>query len=256
MVETGRTTIVLECGHTKRVRLPDTSPSGLVIPDCRFQWFCISCSGWFAKREICTSFSGYTTNPALCRACNAPHSLHAAPPPQEKLINTSVRKSWDAHFMNIAREVASMGTCSRRQVGCVLITSDRRIAATGFNGVPPGWPHCRGEGGKKCPGASAESGSRLDECYANHAEINALLNCADVTNARTCYVTCSPCISCVKALLCTRITTIIFGNDYPHKAAAELWQRHPLIRTTEQVERKWIHFDPKTETSTEYIALI
>jgi dCMP deaminase len=44
-------------------------------------------------------------------------------------------------MLEIARVVSMRGTCSRAQVGCV-ITKDGRILSLGYNGSPPGQPHC------------------------------------------------------------------------------------------------------------------
>ena len=51
------------------------------------------------------------------------------------------RPSWDEYFMTLATEVATRTTCLRRGVGA-LIVKDRRILATGYNGVPTGLAHC------------------------------------------------------------------------------------------------------------------
>lgn len=45
------------------------------------------------------------------------------------------RPSWDEYFMKLAEEVATRTTCLRRAVGAVVV-KDRRILATGYNGVP------------------------------------------------------------------------------------------------------------------------
>ena len=47
------------------------------------------------------------------------------------------RPSWDEYFMKLATEVATRTTCMRRGVGAVIV-KDRRILATGYNGVPTG----------------------------------------------------------------------------------------------------------------------
>ena len=44
------------------------------------------------------------------------------------------RPSWDAYFMSIARVVATRSNCIKRKVGSI-ITSDRRIISTGYNGT-------------------------------------------------------------------------------------------------------------------------
>ena len=51
------------------------------------------------------------------------------------------RPSWDEYFMTLANEVATRTTCMRRAVGAVIV-KDRRILATGYNGVPTGMRHC------------------------------------------------------------------------------------------------------------------
>ena len=44
--------------------------------------------------------------------------------------------------------------------------------------------------------------------------------------ARVCYTTTSPCISCVKMLLCTGIRKIVFLEAYPHTESMKLWLRN------------------------------
>ena len=51
------------------------------------------------------------------------------------------RPSWDEYFMKMANDVATRTTCLRRGVGAVIV-KDRRILATGYNGVPTGLTHC------------------------------------------------------------------------------------------------------------------
>ena len=91
-----------------------------------------------------------------------------------------MRPTWDVHFLSIAKTVAEMSTCFRRQVGCVLVDQHKVILATGFNGVPSKFEHCRDNPGHECPGANAPSGTNLDACQAILAEQNALLHCPDV----------------------------------------------------------------------------
>ena len=129
--------------------------------------------------------------------------------------------------MEIAQRCAMMGTCARRQVGCVLVDGKNLMLSTGFNGVPPKFPHCRGEEGLKCKGADSPSGTNLDGCIANHAEVNALIHCPDASRIVTVYTTSSPCVSCVKALLCTSAQRIVFLETYPHPEAKQLWTQRP-----------------------------
>lgn len=76
-----------------------------------------------------------------------------------------------------------------------------------------------------CTGADSPSGTNLDACQAIHAEQNALLQCRDVYEIETAYVTASPCVTCTKLLLNTACKRIVYMHEYPHAAACEIWQK-------------------------------
>lgn len=122
------------------------------------------------------------------------------------------RPSKDVYFLRMALLVATRGTCARRQVGCVLVNERGHVLSTGYNGVASGMTHCTDT---RCPGARETSGNGLDKCQAIHAEQNALLQCKDVWSISKCYVTCSPCIHCVKLLMNTSCREVVFGAEYP-----------------------------------------
>jgi dCMP deaminase len=155
--------------------------------------------------------------------------------------------------MRLAEVTALRSTCLRRNVGCVVMDGAGKVLATGYNGVASGEEHCNDEYPSlsmmtladtdepimitphACAGASLPSGTGLDLCGAIHAEANALLQCADVTAIRTCFVTASPCIQCVKMLMNTGCQVIYFRQPYAHDAASrELWTRKP--------GRGWVRF--------------
>lgn len=133
------------------------------------------------------------------------------------------RPNIDSYFGVMALLVSSRGTCPRRRVGCVLVSKDARVLATGYNGVPAGFQHCTEH---PCEGATYASGLGLDKCEAIHAEQNALLRAGDVTKIDTAYCTTAPCIHCVKLLLNTNCQRIVFAEDYPHSdASKKLWEK-------------------------------
>ncbi len=86
------------------------------------------------------------------------------------------RPSWDEYFMSIAEQVSGRSTCLRRRTGAVLV-KDKRILATGYNGVPKGLAHCEEVGclreQRKIP-----SGSHHELCRGIHAEQNAVIQAA------------------------------------------------------------------------------
>ena len=140
-----------------------------------------------------------------------------------------MRPDRDTYFLRMAALVATRATCLRRSVGAVLVNSRRHVLATGYNGVAAGRPHCNHHDmfgpvsyPHACQGATAPSGQKLDECEAIHAEQNALLQCRDVFDIDTCYVTVSPCIHCTKLLLNTSCRRIVAAAIYDQRAA-DLW---------------------------------
>jgi dCMP deaminase len=173
------------------------------------------------------------------------------------------RPSLDEWAMQLALDTALRSTCLRRRVGCVLLNSRGHVIGTGYNGVASGVRHCNEvvlEGVDfvqstvdpliskptrfintypfACSGAKAPSGTNLEGCQAIHAEANALLQCRDVYEIRTCYVTVSPCIACVKLLMNTGCQRIVFAEPYSHDNSENLWLGSNKNRSWEQLEMR------------------
>ena len=111
------------------------------------------------------------------------------------------RPDWDHYFMQIAQVVEKRGTCVRpgRKVGAVL-TADRRIIATGYNGVASGLPHCTPETCQRTV-LNIPSGERMELCRAIHAEINCSAGGSAWSGQRLhLYVTAYPCSARMRAL--------------------------------------------------------
>lgn len=140
------------------------------------------------------------------------------------------RPSTDEYFLRHAVLVSSRGTCRRRKAGCVLTNRYHHVLATGYNGTPSGMSHCIDD---PCPGVDMPSGSGLLDCAALHAEWNALLQCRDVQEIVTAYVTASPCVICMRMLCNTSVKRIVFIDEYPHPESRWL----AVIKGID-----WIHF--------------
>ena len=126
------------------------------------------------------------------------------------------RPSWDEYFMSIARVVASRSNCVKRKVAAV-ITQDRRIISTGYNGTPRGLRNCNEGGCPRC-NSFAESGTRLDQCLCSHGEENAIVQASyhgvSVRGA-TLYTTLCPCLLCTKMIINSGIAEMIYNTDFP-----------------------------------------
>lgn len=139
------------------------------------------------------------------------------------------RPSWDAYFLDLAARTALRSTCPRAAVGCVL-TVDRRIVATGFNGVVSGDQHCTDVGCVMHNG----------HCIAAvHAEANAIADAAlrgVCTKGSTAYITHTPCIHCAKLLLSAGITHIVYALPYDDGVNMQYLAAHGERVQVERIE--------------------
>jgi dCMP deaminase len=126
------------------------------------------------------------------------------------------RPSWDEYFMSIARVVASRSNCVKRKVAAV-ITKDRRIISTGYNGTPRGTVNCNEGGCPRC-NAFAEGGTRLDECLCSHGEENSITQAAYhgvSVQGGTLHTTFSPCLTCTKMIINAGLMEVVYNASYP-----------------------------------------
>lgn len=125
------------------------------------------------------------------------------------------RPSWDEHWMNAADLAAEMSSCvSGRRVGAIAV-ADNRLLATGFNGVPSGYPHptvCARRG------LMMPSGVHPHLCGCQHAESNLVANAARhgvSIRGSTLYCTAHPCAICMGMIANAGIRRIIYRDPYP-----------------------------------------
>jgi dCMP deaminase len=118
-----------------------------------------------------------------------------------------LRPDWDTYFLGIAHAVSLRSDCERDKVGAVVVGSDRRIRATGYNGSPAGMEGC-----STCPRRTSDvaPGSCYSNCVAIHAELNALLYCdrSDLPGS-TLYITREACYGCLKAIKAARVERVV-----------------------------------------------
>lgn len=114
-----------------------------------------------------------------------------------------MRPSRHQVFMEVAQVFAKRSTCFRLNVGAVL-TQNNRIVSAGYNGVPAGQEHCRGN---DCEG-------RFGCSLTIHAEANAITHCPESADPDTLYTTHSPCFGCARMLVENGIFRIFFAQAY------------------------------------------
>lgn len=131
------------------------------------------------------------------------------------------RISKDHYFMNIAIEVARRSTCTRRQIGAIIVSDVGEIKSTGYNGNPRGLPHCH-EIGCIRDKLGIPSGTRLETCTAVHAEQNALIQAGTNARGSTLYSTIVPCPICARMILNAQIARVVYIDDYSDLSGIEL----------------------------------
>ncbi|MCL6454566.1 MAG: dCMP deaminase family protein [Alicyclobacillus sp.] len=128
------------------------------------------------------------------------------------------RPSWDEYFMMMARDViAQRATCLRRQVGAVIVRN-KRILTTGYNGSPPGMPHCTEVGCWIVDG----------HCIRTiHAEQNAIVQAAlhgVSTEGATIYVSAAPCVNCAKLIIAAGMVRVVYAEKYTDSLGEQMLQ--------------------------------
>ena len=131
------------------------------------------------------------------------------------------RISKDTYYLNIAKEVASRGTCLRRNYGAVIVKNDE-IISTGYTGAPRGRANCNAIGRCIRQERKVPSGERYEICRSVHAEMNAIISASrqDMIGA-TLYLygwdvenNCEkknpkPCTLCERMIINSGITKVV-----------------------------------------------
>lgn len=123
------------------------------------------------------------------------------------------RISWEQYFIAQTEVVALRSTCTRLNVGAIIV-KDNRMIASGYNGSVSDGDHCIDEGCYVVDG----------HCVRTvHAEANALLQCAKFgisTKDTVIYVTHFPCLQCCKLLIQAGIKKVYYAKDYRNNELA------------------------------------
>ncbi len=135
--------------------------------------------------------------------------------------------------MAIARIVATRSTCDRLEAGAVLV-KNKRIISTGYNGSPPGLPHCD------------EVGHLMEEghCVRTiHGEHNAILQAATMpgasTEGATMYTKYTFCIHCAKYIVAAGIVRVVYGKVYRNADCVDYLRKAGLVVDEYEQNADW-----------------
>jgi dCMP deaminase len=132
-----------------------------------------------------------------------------------RLTRMNRRPSFEESYMLLAMIMSLRSTCSRRQVGCAITSSDyRRVLSVGYNGNAAGLQNqCDNPG---------ESGG----CGCIHAEENAVISCSEPRiTEKVVFSTVYPCRACAKRLVqLGGVVQVYYLDDYHDDKAATVFQ--------------------------------
>lgn len=114
---------------------------------------------------------------------------------------------WHQRFLNLAKEIATWSKDPSTKCGAIIVSPDRRILATGYNGLPTGYDDF------------CLTTLPREEKYKRmvHAEMNAVLNAAKFgvkLEGATIYVHGLPiCCNCAKHISSVGINTVVVDSS-------------------------------------------
>lgn len=119
-----------------------------------------------------------------------------------------MRPPLEERFLRHAEEWATWSTCYIKHGAVIAIGN--RVISQGYNGAPPGEPHCLDVG------CLVERG----HCRRTiHSEVNAIewarkIGLGDLLKGTTMYVTGSPCPDCQRAIAEAGIARVVYRYAY------------------------------------------
>lgn len=154
----------------------------------------------------------------------------------------ATRIGWDEYFLKLAMLISERSTCPRMHCGAVIVRN-RRVLATGYNGSPPGLPHCDDVG---CLVVD-------NHCQrTTHAELNAVIQAAlhgVSIHGATLYATNMACTTCAKMLIGAGVERVVVFSHYHKTLASEFYRQAKVPIEILPMPDTQIRYDLKTYTS-------
>ena len=142
-----------------------------------------------------------------------------------------MRLTREEFFIEVAQLTARRSTCSRANVGAVIV-KDKRIISCGYNGAISGSEHCYHSPGD---GSSCR--------VSVHAEANAIAFAARngiSVSGGGIYCTHSPCLYCAQIIINAGLSTLDYLNPYRDPAGLKLLMEVIEVRRWTHNNGKWI----------------
>lgn len=134
----------------------------------------------------------------------------------------------DKFFIETARLLSDESKCCSLHVGALLV-KDNRIISMGYNGTVAGTSNCNELVGKEF---NREEHSKWSDAHEIHAEMNALMfACKNgiETKGATLYCTHEPCDHCIKNIIQSGITRVVYEIPYDPARCISRYRFNNLI---------------------------
>ena len=136
------------------------------------------------------------------------------------------RPSKDEYYLGVADAVSKRSTCLRRQIGAVIVNTDR-IVSTGYVGAPRGVPNCIDLGVCYRDLHNIPHGQHYEKCRSVHAEANAIIHAPrELMIGATMYIVgrdlkkegepiveTFPCMMCRRLIINAGIKRVVTMNE-------------------------------------------
>jgi dCMP deaminase len=117
---------------------------------------------------------------------------------------TYLGEKWDRRFLRLCSEIASWSKDPTTKVGCVVVTTERHILSTGYNGFPK----------RAIDDDDERLGNRkVKRMLTAHAEANAIACRSSSIAGCTLYCSHPPCVECCKLIVQSGITRVVFSGE-------------------------------------------
>ena len=103
----------------------------------------------------------------------------------------------DQVMMQVARDFSSLASCTHRNVGAVVVSTEGRIWGHGYNRASDRHKLCTDGGCPRCKLPAGKGAADYSDCITVHAEVNAIKMAGDsLCDGSTLYVNSQPCPMC------------------------------------------------------------
>lgn len=126
---------------------------------------------------------------------------------------------WDTNFMMLAYITAMRSKDPSTQVGCVIVSEDKRVLRTGYNGLTLGM-----EDTEEIWKPELKETKYL---FAEHAERNAIYNATKsgtTLKGATIYLPWEPCADCMRAVIQSGIKEVVVHSKHPGMIIKNNWK--------------------------------